>query len=85
MTIFSQAALQPDTLKLIKGIINNTFVKYGEPPVGSVQIIHFSFELLVIMILQCNLWQSFQQQDHCRGMYLPPSITGEEIPFERYS
>ena len=25
------------------------------------------------------------KQDHCRGMYLPPSITGEEIPFARYS
>ena len=21
------------------------------------------------------------QQDHCRGVYLPPSIKGEEIPF----
>ena len=24
-------------------------------------------------------------QDHCRGVYLPPSIKGEEIPFPRYS
>ena len=25
------------------------------------------------------------QQDHCRGVYPPPSIKGEEIPFPRYS
>ena len=24
-------------------------------------------------------------QDHCRGVYLPPSIKGEEIAFPRYS
>ena len=25
------------------------------------------------------------QQDHCHGIYLPPSITGKEISFPRYS
>ena len=25
------------------------------------------------------------KQDHCRGVYLPPSIKVEEIPFPRYS
>ena len=25
------------------------------------------------------------KQDHCRGVYLPPSIKGEEIPFLKYS
>ena len=25
------------------------------------------------------------KQDHCRGVYLPLSIKGEEIPFPRYS
>ena len=26
-----------------------------------------------------------EKQDHCRGIYLPPIITGEEIRFTRYS
>ena len=27
----------------------------------------------------------YREQDHCRGVYLPLSIKGEEIPFPRYS
>ena len=27
--------------------------------------------------------QHISQQDHCRGVYLRPSIKGEEIPFPR--
>ena len=30
-------------------------------------------------------FQSILKQDHCRGVYLPLSIKGEEIPFPRYS
>ena len=28
---------------------------------------------------------TLNKQDHCCGVYLPPSIKGEEIPFPRYS
>ena len=29
-----------------------------------------------------NLHLKYLKQDHCRGVYLPPSITGEAIPFQ---
>ena len=44
--------------------------------------------------MQCATGQQFNyvvadtkvaEQDHCRGVYLPLSIKGEEIPFPRYS
>ena len=33
-----------------------------------------------------KMWvENILKQDHCRGVYLPPRIKGEEIPFPRFS
>ena len=36
----------------------------------------------VDMYLKSFYFMYYVKQDHCRGIYLPPSITGEEIPFQ---
>ena len=37
---------------------------------------NFYYKQIIIIII------TMLKQDHCRGIYLPPSITGEEIPFQ---
>ena len=43
----------------------------------------------MVAVLRITLCKEYcmkqSQQDHCRGIYLPPRITGEEIPFLRYA
>ena len=50
--------------------------------------LYFNITLMLICFTSwfgVILRRYYIKQDHCRGVYLPPSINGEEIPFLRYS